>query len=153
MGRLPAPLKDKFKQVPNQLPNKLRTNRFEPSDPKTCFSLGQFGYNEKSIVWVNQDNLKSSLERLCEEKVIGIDTESRVARTSLDNSYDVLATIQIATSKEVFVFDAYELKKNTIEIPQIQAFFTNKDVTIVGHTLEADLNGDVTQLLGFKGKV
>ena len=85
--------------------------------------------------------------------MIGIDTESRVARTSLDTSYDVLATIQIATSKEVFVFDAYELKKNTIEIPQIQAFFTNKDVTIVGHTLEADLNGDVTQLLGFKGKV
>lgn len=51
---------------------------------------------------------------MAEEKLIGIDTESRVARTTLDNSYDVLATIQIATVKEVFIFDALALKKQTI---------------------------------------
>lgn len=84
--------------------------------------------------------------------MIGIDTESRVARTALDSSYDVLATIQIAAGKEVFIFDALALKKGTIELPQIQVFFKNKEVSVVGHTLSADLNSDVTSLLGFKGE-
>lgn len=46
--------------------------------------------------------------------MIGIDTESRVARTSLDSAYDVLATIQIATPNEVFIFDALALKESNI---------------------------------------
>jgi ribonuclease D len=75
------------------------------------------------------------LEKVAEAKVIGIDTESRVARTTLDTNFDVLATIQIAAGKEVFIFDALALKKGTIELPQIQLFFKNKEVSIVGHTL------------------
>ncbi len=75
------------------------------------------------------------MEKVAEAKVIGIDTESRVARTTLDTNFDVLATIQIAAGKEVFIFDALALKKGTIELPQIQLFFKNKEVSIVGHTL------------------
>jgi hypothetical protein len=33
---------------------------------------------------------------------------------------------------------------------EIDNFFKNKEVTIVGHTLEADLHGDVITLFGVK---
>jgi len=87
------------------------------------------------------------------QKVIGIDTESRVARTSLDKAYDVLATIQIATDNEVFIFDALALKKKKAPKGIMDNFFKNKTTIVVGHTLSADLNGDVTGLLGFDGQV
>jgi ribonuclease D len=102
---------------------------------------------------VGEENVAESLEQICAQKVIGIDTESRVARTSLDRSLDVLATVQIATPTKVFIFDALALKKVKTVFGPIEAFFKDNDVTVVGHTLGADLNGDVTGLFGYKGEV
>ena len=61
-------------------------------------------------MWVDNQNLQHSLLKLSGEKLIGIDTESRVARTCLDTSKELMATIQIATSKEVYIFDAKVLR-------------------------------------------
>lgn len=131
----------------------LRTNKFEPSNPKEQVCLSDFGYSEKSMVWVDESNLRDCLVRITDSRVIGIDTESRVVRTTLDTSYDVLATIQIAADKSVYILDALVLKKIQLELPQVSAFFTNKEVTVVGHTLEADLNQEVARLLGFNGNI
>ena len=46
-----------------------------------------------------------------------------------------------------------EMKKKKIDSKIINDFFSNKDVTIVGHTLDADLNSDVLNLFGFQGEV
>ena len=85
--------------------------------------------------------------------MIGIDTESRVARTSLDREYDILATVQIATPKNVFIFDAIGMRKNKVKYEPICEFFKKKDVKIIGHTLAGDMNHDVTSLFGYTGKV
>lgn len=45
------------------------------------------------------------------------------------------------------------LKKNPIKSEFVDDFFSNEKNIVVGHTLEADLNGDVTKVMGFEGKV
>lgn len=76
-----------------------------------------------------------------------------MARTSLDKGYDVLATIQIATAENVFILDALALKQKKAPKGIVDKLFRNKNAAVVGHTLTADLNGDVTGLLGFEGEV
>jgi len=93
-----------------ELPNKLRNDRFMPSDPKIYFTLKDFDIEEKHVLWVHQQILQQCLLKLSSEKLIGIDTESRVARTCLDSSKDLMATIQIATTKQVYIFDAKVLR-------------------------------------------
>lgn len=79
------------------MPNRLRTDRFEPSDKAKYFTLKEFGIDEKDVIWVNSKNVNEAVEELFSADLIGIDTESTVARTTLNSSYELLATIQIAT--------------------------------------------------------
>lgn len=73
--------------------------------------MSDFAYEEKSVVWVNRHNIDECLEEMCKADIIGIDTESTVARTTLDTNYSLLATVQIATHNKVFIYDAKDLKK------------------------------------------
>jgi len=63
------------------------------------------------VIWVNRHNIDDCLEEMCQADIIGIDTESTVARTTLDTNYSLLATVQIATPTKVFIYDAKDLKK------------------------------------------
>lgn len=88
---------------------------------------------------------------MCMSKIIGIDTESLVARTALHSSLDVLATVQISTLFKVYIFDAIDLKKMNVNSNIINEYFLDPTVTVVGHTLSADLC-ETLKLFGFKSK-
>ena len=76
-----------------------------------------------------------------------------MARTTLSTSYDLLAVVQISTGNKVFLFDAKLLKANGMKSEIVNEFFRSEKSIVVGHTLEADLNEDVTKLFGFNEKV
>jgi uncharacterized protein YgiM (DUF1202 family) len=62
---------------------------------------------------------------MCKAQIIGIDTESTVARTTLDTNYNLLATVQIAINNKVYIYDAKDLKKIKASSKIAQEFFSN----------------------------
>ena len=72
-----------------------------------------------------------------------------MARTTLSTSFELLSIIQVANERKIFIFDAMIFKRRPIKSDIVADFFTNEKNTIIGHTLEADLNEDVTTIFGF----
>jgi ribonuclease D len=142
-----------LKEVKDTPKNKLQHNEFRPSDPKEYFSLPEFGVMEKDVIWVDEANIQFSVEQVFNSTIIGIDTESTVARTTLSTTYELLSIVQIANGKHIFIFDAKFLKEKPFRSEIVNEFFRNEKNTVVGHTLEADLNEDVTKLFGYTEKV
>lgn len=133
--------------------NNLQNNVFAPSNYEKYFALSDFGIHEKDVIIVDESNHEAAISEVFQSPVIGIDTESTVARTTLSTTYDLLAIVQISTGNKVFIFDAKLLKTNKMKSEIVNEFFRNEKNTVIGHTLEADLNEDVTKLFGFNEKV
>ena len=72
------------------------------------FSFSDFGVTEKDILFLEAEGpfLQHFLEDILSSNEIGIDTESHVARTKFSSEASLLALIQIATAKKVYLFDA-----------------------------------------------
>lgn len=71
--------------------------------------------------------------------MIGIDTESLVARSKFDKDIDILATVQIANKKKVYVVDPVKIKKPNI-VKLFEKFFSDPAKTVVGHTIQEDFH-------------
>ncbi len=55
---------------------------------------------------VTEDNIEMAIKDVFSSDIIGIDTESTVARTSLNSNIDLLSIVQISTKNKVYIFDA-----------------------------------------------
>lgn len=55
---------------------------------------------------VTDDNIELATKEVFTSDIIGIDTESTVARTSLNTNIDLLSIVQISTKNKVYIFDA-----------------------------------------------
>lgn len=150
---LSGDIKNKLREIKDLPKNKLQNNVFAPSNYEKYFALSDFGIHEKDVIIVDESNHEAAISEVFQSPVIGIDTESTVARTTLSTTYDLLAIVQISTGNKVFIFDAKLLKTNKMKSEIVNEFFRNEKNTVIGHTLEADLNEDVTKLFGFNEKV
>lgn len=53
MNHLPNALRKKLKAIEDIIPNKLRNNEFNPSDPETHLTLKELGYTQESLIWAD----------------------------------------------------------------------------------------------------
>lgn len=94
------------------LPNPLQNNIFQPSDPKIYLSLSEFGIEEINVFFVNSKSIDLNyyLKDIVQSQILGLDTQSYVARTKFCTDSELIATIQISNGKRAYVFDAKEIK-------------------------------------------
>ncbi len=87
--------------------NPLQNDIFSPSNPLRYFSFSDFEILEKDIIFVDKNSpyLVNYLEDIISCDEIGIDTESIVAKTDFSKPLELLALIQIATDKKVYLLD------------------------------------------------
>lgn len=95
------------------IPNPLHNNIFGPSNPEKYFSFSDFGLMEKDIIFIDKStpHIENYLEDITSSSEIGIDTESIVARTDLSKPLNLLALIQVATEKRVYLLDPKNIDK------------------------------------------
>lgn len=93
--------------------NKLLTDKFAPSSRQQFWSFSDFGFElNRDVFFIEKDFPKIDfiLEQISTSDMIGIDTESHVARSKLDSEEDLVATLQIATKKGAYVFEPHKIK-------------------------------------------
>lgn len=106
-------------------------------------NLSELGIKEEDVFFLNSSSpdLLKHLEYIINAKILGLDTESYVARTKFSTEMELIATIQISDGKKAFIFDAKNINNPDIG-SMLSKFFTNPEKILVGHTLKDDL--DVT---------
>jgi uncharacterized protein with PIN domain len=128
------------------MPNTLQScDKFGPCPNKSeqnChldyLTLSYLDYNEPSVYWVNFSDLLWACHIIESQSQIGIDAE--FYRT--DFSYTTLfqlATLQIATSSQVFIFDGISLKEDENFKLFIIRLFKNPQIQKIGFSFNSDL--------------
>lgn len=139
--KFPDKMRKQIAKMKQFIPNSLQTDVFGPSDPTKYWSFSEFGLGRKDVLFLHEDHpkIEETLEQLLEADMIGIDTESLVARSKFDKDIDILATVQIANKKKVYVVDPVKIKKPNI-VKLFEKFFSDPAKTVVGHTIQEDFH-------------
>ena len=97
-------------------------------------TLQDFGLGAENIVYVDDDQSAEFEEAFNEFKelgITGIDTEFIAAPTTFDKSNEI-STIQIATMRNIYIFDGIALKKSEIFKKRLQDYMEDPKVMKVG---------------------
>lgn len=129
--------KDKWKALGNAL---IDNDAYAPSDSKKYLTLSEFGIREEDVIPIDDatHDLETHLKELFSEPMLGFDTESVVGLTKLEQETDGLATIQVATPKRVYIFDALRIKSEAIR-SHFRRFFLDESKLKLGHAVSSDL--------------
>lgn len=110
----------------NKITNFLFDNvGFGPSNEKKYLSLTTWGFKAEDVVWIDNNtvDIEAKLQPLLKSKsrMIGIDTESIVGLTKLEQPKEGVALIQLATDDYLVLIDCIGLANQALE--QVGTFF------------------------------
>lgn len=114
------------------------SSNVDPSKESDFLKLSDFGYQESSVTWVTLENVGEAMDSVLSLSTIGIDAEFYKEDYSLLSQF-MLATLQIASDKKVFIFDCLTVGKETEFKNFLIELFASPSILKAGHSFNSDL--------------